>query len=179
MRFFKVPRDRIGVLIGPDGKTKDYVEKMLGVRYLIDSKTGDVEVDDRGAQDPLAQMKAVAIGRAIGRGFKPEVAYSLMSDDVYLTVLDVHDYVPKDPAHVRRIMARIVGTDGRTRRHIEEQTGCHISVYGHTVSIIGNLDGHDVAKEACEMVLGGAEHSSVYKFLEAKRRAARLAEFGF
>jgi ribosomal RNA assembly protein len=179
MRFFKVPRDRIGVLIGPDGKTKEYVEKMLGVELLIDSKTGDVEVDDRQAEDPLAQMKAANIVRAIGRGFKPEVAYSLMSDEVYLTVLDVHDYVPKDPGHVRRIVARIVGSDGRTRRHIEELTGCHLSVYGHTVSIIGNLEGHDVAREACEMILSGAEHASVYKFLEAKRRAARLAEFGY
>ncbi len=179
MRHFKVPKERIGVLIGPEGRTKEDLEKQLGVEFLVDSKTGDVEVDDRQAEDPLAQLKAGNIVQAIARGFAPQVARKLVSDEMYLTVLDIHDFVGKNKAHVRRVTARIVGTEGKTRRHIEELTGANIVVYGHTVAILGPLEGHDVAREACAMILSGSEHASVYKFLEAKRRAARMAEYGF
>lgn len=179
MRHFKVPKERIGVLIGPEGSTKGDLEDRLGIELLVDSKTGDVEVDDRRSEDPLAQLKAGNIVRAIARGFAPDVALKLLSDEMYLTVLDIHDYVGKNKSHVRRVTARVVGTDGKTRRHIEELTEANLSVYGHTVAIIGPLEGHDVAREAVSMLLSGSEHASVYKFLEAKRRAARMAEYGF
>lgn len=179
MRHFKVPKERIGVLIGPDGRTKEDIEKRLGVELLIDSKMGDVEVDDRRAEDPLAQIKAGNVVRAIARGFAPQIAKKLYSDDMYLTVLDIHEFVGKNKTHVRRVTARVVGTEGKTRRHVEELTGANISVYGHTVAVIGPLEGHDVAREALSMLLSGSEHASVYKFLEAKRRAARMAEYGF
>lgn len=179
MRHFKVPKERIGVLIGPEGRTKGELEDALGIELLVDSKTGDVEVDDRQSEDPLAQLKAGNVVRAIARGFAPEVAKKLLSDEMYLSVLDIHDYVGKNKSHVRRMTARVVGTDGKTRRHIEELTGSNISVYGHTVAVVGPLEGHDVAREAVSMLLSGSEHASVYKFLEAKRRAARMAEYGF
>ena len=179
MRHFKVPKERIGVLIGPDGETKSLIEKRLGVELLVDSREGDVEVDDRRSEDPLAQLKAGNVVRAIARGFSPQIALKLTSDDMYLTVLDIHEFTGKNKFHVRRVTARIVGTEGKTRRHIEELTGANISVYGHTVAVIGPLEGHDVAREAVAMILSGSEHASVYKFLEAKRRAAKMAEYGF
>lgn len=179
MRYVKIPQERIGVLIGPEGKTKRQVEKNLGVRLLIDSTEGEVEVDDREVEDPLAGLKAENVVRAIGRGFSPRHAVKLYSDDAYLAVIDIHDFVGKDKSHLRRVTARVVGSGGKTRRHIEELTGAKISIYGHTVSVIGDLEGLEVAKEAIEMLLSGSEHAAVYRFLEAKRREARMAEFGF
>lgn len=179
MRYIKVPRDRVAVLIGPEGKTKEKIERRLGVRLLVDSKVGDVEVDDRGAADALAQLKAENVVRAIGRGFSPQVAFRLFSDEEYLSILDIHDYVGKDKSHVRRVTARVVGTEGKTRRHIEEMTGARLSVYGHTVGVLGPLESHQAATEAVSMLLSGSEHAAVYRFLEAKRREARLSEFGF
>lgn len=179
MRYVKVPRDRVGAVIGPDGATKRTIEKRLGVRLLVDSDEGEVEVDDRGSEDALAQLKAENVVRAIARGFTPAKAYRLFSDEMFLAILDIHDFVGKDKAHVRRMTARIVGTGGKTRHHVEELTGAMISVYGHTVAIIGDVESHEVAREACAMLLSGSEHASVYRFLEAKRREARMAEYGF
>ncbi len=178
MRFVKVPMERTGVLIGPDGETKDRIERTLGVHLLIDSTTGDVEVDDRESKDPMAQLKAENVVRAIGRGFAPERAFKLFGDDAYLSVVDMHDFVGKSNEHVRRMTARLAGSSGRTRQHIEELTGAHLSIHGHTVSVLGDLEAHDIAREAVLMILQGSEHASVYRFLEGKRRAARAAEFG-
>lgn len=179
MRYIKVPKDRVGALIGPDGKVKARIERTLGVRLIIHSDTGDVEVDDRKSEDPLAQLKAENVVRAIGRGFKPQAAYKLFDDDAYLTILDMHDFVGKEKGHVRRITARIVGTGGKTRSHIEDLTGASLAIYGHTVAVLGDLEAHEVAREAVSMLLSGSEHASVYRFLENKRRENRMADFGF
>ena len=176
MRYVRFPRDRVGTLIGPEGAVKSRIERTLSIKLNIDSETAEVEIDDRQSPDPLAQLKAENVVRAIARGFKPEAAYRLFSDDAYFAVLDIHEYVGKNKEHVRRMTARIVGSEGRTRRHIEELTGAQLSIYGHTVAVIGDLEGYEVAQEACAMLLSGSEHANVYRFLENKRRDARLAD---
>ena len=77
---------------------------------------------------------------------------------------------------MRQVAARIIGSEGKTRRIIEEQTGCDLAIYGHTVGIIGELEELGIAKRAVDMILSGAEHASVYSFLEAQRRKAKKAD---
>ncbi len=49
-------------------------------------------------------------------------------------------------------------------------TDADVSVYGHTVSIIGNFDQTDVAREAILMLIKGSQHSTVYRFLQKRRQ---------
>lgn len=49
-------------------------------------------------------------------------------------------------------------------------TGTHVSIYGKTVSIIGDMEHLQIAKEAVEMILDGARHKTVYSFLERKNK---------
>ncbi|MEA3136281.1 MAG: ribosomal assembly protein, partial [Thermoplasmata archaeon] len=67
---------------------------------------------------------------------------------------------------------------GKTRRIIEEQTGCDLAIYGHTVGIVGELEELGTAKKAVDMILRGAEHASVYGFLESMRRKVKKADAG-
>jgi ribosomal RNA assembly protein len=60
--------------------------------------------------------------------------------------------------------------DGKTRKIIEELTDANICVYGHTVSIIGNIEQAQAAREAIQMLINGSQHSTVYRFLHRKRR---------
>ena len=41
--FVKIPKERVGILIGPDGKTKQYIEDKLQVKLEID-KEGSVNI---------------------------------------------------------------------------------------------------------------------------------------
>ncbi|MEM1856188.1 MAG: hypothetical protein QXG70_04375, partial [Candidatus Methanomethylicaceae archaeon] len=70
---------------------------------------------------------------------------------------------------------------GKTRKMIEELTDTYISIYGHTVSIIGGYEEVRVAREAIEMLIRGMQHGTVYRFLdrkhsELKRKALSLWE---
>jgi len=99
--------DRIGVLIGHKGETKKDLEERTGLKIDIDSNAGEVVIDDHEAADPLMIMKTENIIKAIGRGFSPEKAWILMNDDADFFIFDLHDYVGKKEAHVRRLKSRI------------------------------------------------------------------------
>jgi len=170
--FVKVPRDRIGALIGPDGRVKASIEKKLSVELRIDSQSGDVEITLMPtAQDPTVLFRAKEVITAIGRGFSPENAFRLLEDDEsVLEVIDLRETVGRSQSEMKRLKGRIIGKEGKTRRLIEELTDASISVYGHTVSIIGNVEQAEVAKEAIRMLIRGSLHQTVYRFLHRKRR---------
>ncbi len=170
--FIKVPRERIGALIGPDGRVKANIERKLNVELEIDSATGEINITlDPNAKDPSLLFRAKEVITAIGRGFSPQRAIPLLqSEDTMLEVIDLRQTVGKSPADIQRLKGRIIGKGGKTRRIIEELTDAEISIYGHTVSIIGNFNQTNVAREAVLMLIKGSQHSTVYRFLQKKRQ---------
>jgi ribosomal RNA assembly protein len=170
--FVKVPRERIGALVGPDGRVKANIEKKLSIRLRIDSQTGDIQITLMPtAQDPTVLFRAKEIVTAIGRGFSPEHAFRLLEDDeTMLEVIDLRETVGRSQSDMKRLKGRVIGKEGKTRRIIEELTEANISVYGHTISIIGEIDQVEIAKEAVRMLIRGSLHGTVYRFLNRKRR---------
>ena len=179
MRFVRIPQERVGVLVGINGEVKKTIEQRTGTEIDIDSKSGDVTIDDSKAEDPILALKCADLVKAVGRGFSPEKAMSLLSDDIYFTLIDIRDYVGKDKKHVRRVRGRVIGHRGKTRMLIEELTGAYVSVYGNTIGVIGARLEMGIAVHAIEMLLAGSEHSAVYGFLEKKRREIDMADMGF
>ena len=170
--FLKIPRERVGVLIGPEGKTKKHVEDKLGVELQIDSEAGDVSITmAEKAEDPSMLFKAKDLVTAIGRGFSPEHAFRLVRDEeAMLDLIDLRSVFGKSDADIKRVQGRIIGMNGKTRRIIEELTDTSVSVYGHTVGIIGTIEQIQIAREAIEMLIKGSMHGTVYRFLHRKRR---------
>jgi ribosomal RNA assembly protein len=169
--------DRVGALIGPEGNVKSLIENETGIRMEVDSESGEVSMDTEKVRDPVMAMKVEDFIRAVGRGFSPHRAMSLVrEEDTYLEVIDIRDYVGKSKKHLQRIKARIIGKKGKTRRLIEELTGALITVYGNTVAIIGSAQAMDVAVTGVDMILNGSEHGQVYSFLERKRRKQKQAQ---
>ena len=170
--FTKIPKDRIGALIGPEGKVKQAVERKLKVELTIDSETGDVQIMlAPDAEDPSLLFRAQEIIAAVGRGFSPERAFRLITDEyAVLEVIDLRELFGSSPAELKRVKGRIIGQEGKTRRIVEEMTEADVSVHGHTVAIIANMDQMEVAREAIKMLLRGSQHSTVYRYLHRKRR---------
>lgn len=170
--FIRIPKERVGALIGPEGTTKKSIEEKLSVELEIDSETGDVKaVMEENAADPSVLFKAKDVVTAVGRGFSPEHAFRLIRDEeAVLDVLDLRAVFGRSEADIKRVKGRIIGMNGKTRMIIEELTGTNVAVYGHTVGIIGTLEQAEVAREAVEMLIKGSMHATVYRFLHRKRR---------
>jgi ribosomal RNA assembly protein len=168
----KIPKERIAVLIGKKGKIKREVEELTQTKLKIDSKEGDVFVT---GDDALSLYSTREIIKAIGRGFNPEVAMLLIKQDFAFEVVTLPEADKKN--HLKRVKGRIIGSEGKTRRIIEEMTECFVSVYGKTVSIIGRTDTLHIARKAVEMIIKGSPHSSVYRMLERMHRQYKHREF--
>ena len=166
MQHVKVPQDRIGVLIGEGGETMREIERRAEVRLDIDSESGSVAVDSVG--DPVSGMVAPDIVRAVGRGFKPDAALSLLDDDLRMfELIDLAEYT-RNKNDLQRQKGRLVGENGRTRELMEELTGAEVVIYGSTLGIIGQPEEVEAVRRATKMILDGAPHGAVYSFLERK-----------
>jgi len=176
--YLKIPRERVGVVIGKNGITKNEIENLTKTEIMVDSEAGSVAISPtEETEDPLAVWKARYIVKAIGRGFNPEISVKLMGDETILEIINLPDYVGKSKKAILRQKARIIGKDGRTKDIITDMTGVDISIYGKTVSIIGDMEQIHIAKEAVEMILNGVRHKTVYAFLERKTRDMKIKQF--
>lgn len=168
MTHIKVPKDRIGAIIGPKGRVKQIIEEKSAARLDIDSEEGTVEIIP--GEDPVGAMKAEDVVNAIARGFNPDKTFSLFDDDMLmLEVIDIskHANTQKD---MLRLKGRIIGKGGKTREITERLIGVKISVYGKTVSLLGTPEQNQIARTSIEMLIEGATHGSVYSYLEKKRQ---------
>jgi ribosomal RNA assembly protein len=170
--YVKIPGDRIGALVGPNGTVKAIIERKLSIDLNVDSETGTVEITlPPTAEDPTVLFRAKEVVTAIGRGFAPEHAFRLLDDEeIVFDVIDLRETVGRSPSDLKRLKGRVIGKEGKTRRIVEELSEANISVYGHTISIIGYPDQATIAREALSMLLRGSLHGTVYRFLHKKRR---------
>jgi ribosomal RNA assembly protein len=169
--YIRIPRDRVGVLIGPQGKNKKRIEATFQVDLTVDSETGNVVITPQLDQTDVSVLFTVRnISQAIGRGFSPGRAMTLLNEDQDILILDLEEYVGTSRNALNRVKGRIIGKEGKSRALLEELTECLISVYGSTVAIIGSYEMLPVAKEAVEMLINGAFHKTVWNHLYAYRR---------
>ena len=181
----RIPAARVAVLIGRRGRTKAAIEKRCSVSVDVDSSEGTVTVKSTGGQaavaaaaaaegagagDALGPFKAAEIVAAIGRGFAPDRAMSLLDEGRSLHVVDLREFAGRSPSQIGRIKGRIIGERGRARRSMESLTGASISVYGRTVAVIGTAASLRLAVEAITSLSSGSMHGAVYGRLEAARR---------
>ena len=173
----RIPKDRIAVLIGSKGSTAKALRQASGAKeFHIDSESGDVEVvwGEPGSYDPIKAMKFPDVIKAIGGGMTPKAAIRLLDDDHFFEMVDLKDFVGKRSQQQRRIRARIIGSQGKIRRLIENLTDVEITIYKSTVVLVGDSDGLGLARQAVEMIAGGSEHGSVLSFLERSRKRMKI-----
>lgn len=168
----KIPLERVGVLIGREGKVKEMIEKSCNVRLDIDGENGDILIKGNASIEDMEPFKAVELVTAIARGFSPDRAKRLFEDGVMLQTIDLKEYT-RSRGSLERVKGRLIGSNGKARRLIEELSGAYISIYGHYVALIGKEEEIKPATDAILMLLHGSEHSSVYNMLQNARRRAK------
>jgi ribosomal RNA assembly protein len=169
--FVRIPKERVGVLVGPDGKVKQNIEEKLMVELQIESESGGVTIVlSERTNDPSLLFRSKDVVTAVGRGFSPEHAFRLLrnEDDIF-DFIDFRVVFGRSESDIKRVKGRIIGANGKTRKLIEELTDASVVVYGHTVGFIGTFEQVDVARNAVQMLINGSQHHTVYKYLQRKR----------
>ncbi|MFC1686807.1 pre-rRNA-processing protein PNO1 [Nanoarchaeota archaeon] len=162
----KVPQERVAVLIGEKGEIKKEIESQTKTKLDISSE-GDITIT---GNDALLLFTSQQIVKAIARGFNPKIALLLTKTDYVLEMIDLKDASGKSKNTMIRLKGRIIGKEGRSREEIERLTNTDISVYGKTIAIIGETMDVFNARQALSMLLQGAMHKTVYRFLEKQKK---------
>src|SRR3989344_4942725 len=168
MNSIKIPAERVGVLIGRNGQTKRMIEKKTNTNLIVD-KEGDVVINGEGVDVYNANI----VIKAIGRGFNPSIASSLLKDENCLEIINLKDFSGGSKKKFFRIKSRVIGSEGKFRKTLEYLTNTNMVVFCKTVSIIGEVNDVNVAKRGTEILLRGAPHSNAYRYIEREISKAR------
>lgn len=172
-----IPLERVGALIGKDGSTKSKIEQAFKTHLTIQSETGIVEIlPSNISDDPTTILRARDVVVAIARGFSPQRALKLLDDDIVLDIIDLRETFGRNERDIERLKGRVIGREGKIRRLIEEMTNAQVSVYGHTISMLGDYETVTAARAAIEQLLKGKQHSTVYKLLRKIKRESKRRE---
>jgi len=160
--FVAIPEERMKIL-EKDKSWETKLKKFLEVDVVLNE---DVKIE---AEDPIQALRAKEIFKAFGRGFDFESSLGLVDEEYGLEIIELKNYAGKSKDRQMELKGRIIGTKGKMKGDIEKITNCKICVFGKTASIIGRWEDLRIAKRAIEMLLEGAMHTTVYKFLVKRR----------
>ncbi|MDE1865527.1 MAG: hypothetical protein KGH94_02720 [Candidatus Micrarchaeota archaeon] len=148
-----------------DPKIIKQVEKACSCKIAL-AEDGTIEINSK---DAFSEFNARNVIYAFGRGFDIETALKLVNPEFYFRIIDLGEIESK-PERVKQLKARIIGIGGKAKRYIEEVSMAHISVYGDTVSMIGNITQISEAETAINTLIDGGTHKTAYIRMEAMHR---------
>ncbi len=140
-----------------------FLEKELDV-VIKTSKEGEIRIEGK---DPYKEYLCLEMIIAVSMGFNIETALFLKNEENILKTIHLKNLVKK--SRIGPIKGRIIGTEGKSKRVIEDLTETAIVVNDNVVGIIGASQNVEFASAAIDMLIHGAPHSIVYKYLEKSR----------
>ncbi len=164
--IIRVGHNRLPVIIGPNGTVKREIQRRTKTKIDIDSVLGEVTISSDHSFFEVHTAKNIV--SAISRGFSPNDAFKLLKENNSLEIIPIDDFVKNSKHRHTQIKGRVIGREGRIKQIIEKKFYCLISVYGKTVSIIGDEERIKDARESVEKILSGAKHSTILKSIKRK-----------
>lgn len=146
-------------------KEKERLQDILKVSIAIRGKK--IIIDG----EPLDEFQAQTVIEAIGMGFSTKAALVLMEDEMLFEKISIKDYTRKKD--LEPVRARLIGTHGKTKKTIEEISGCKIEIQGNNVGIIGPAETIQYAITGIANVVKGTKQGNVYHYLEKINREKR------
>ncbi len=147
-------------------------EKMREIRKerLALEKALEVKITLRGRQvimegDSFKEFEAKRVLEAIQFGFSAKKALMLLDEDMIFRPLMMKNFTRRK--NMYDVRSRIIGKEGKTKRTIEEITGCFLVIReDNQVGVIGNAEVIDEATTAITNIIKGSKHANAYNFLE-------------
>jgi len=146
---------------------KERLEKELDVKIYINGRK--VVVDG----ESINEYEAELVLSAINFGFKVKYALMLKDEEVAFQTVHIKSHTRRNLKDVR---ARLIGIKGKTKRTMEEISGCKIIINDNEVGIIGYVDDVENVVTAVTNLIKGSKQSNMYAYLERMNR--RKKELG-
>jgi ribosomal RNA assembly protein len=169
MQQLYITQERLRTLRA-DPKIAKQVEKACNCKISVEDD-GTIEINSK---DAFSEFNAKNVVYAFGRGFDIGIALKLVNPEYYFRIIDLGQ-IEHRPDRIKQLKARIIGIEGKAKRYIEEVSMAHISVYGDTVSLIGDITQIAEAETAINTLIDGGTHRKAYIRMEAMHRKNKEA----
>ncbi|MEM0107170.1 MAG: hypothetical protein QXD11_01330 [Candidatus Micrarchaeaceae archaeon] len=142
---------------------KNKIESVSKCKLYINKENIRVESISKNTYDEYV-CKNILV--AFGHGFNVNDACLLSKEEYYYIYINLEDYTSNEK-RIQQIKGRVIGNQGKAKKHIEEFTSAKLSVYGNTIGIIGKLEGLTEAEVAVKALIVGETHKHAYIKMEA------------
>ena len=146
-------------------KAVPMIENKVNVKMSFGK--GDVLINGSELNEYLVEKIIIAVDF----GFDVEDALLLMEEDFVLEFVDVKDHTRRK--NLKDVRARLIGTNGKARKTIENLTGAVLVINANTVGIIVDAEHLDAVVQAIESLIQGAKHGNVFSYLEKQNVSMR------
>jgi len=121
---------------------------------------------------PENEFIGLEVMEALDLGFSAERALLLKNPDILLQIINIKNITKKH--NLEAIRARIIGTNGRTLKTVNNLTNCFISLKDNQIGIIGDNEYIEEAVQAMTSLVRGSKQGHVYGRLEREKKKKRL-----
>lgn len=122
----------------------------------------------------LNEFLTEKIVQAVDFGFHVQDALLLSNEDFVLEFIEVKEHTRRK--NLKDVRARIIGTNGKARKTIENLTGSVIVIQENTIGVIVDADHLDSTIQAIESLIQGAKHGNVFSYLEKQNSGRQKFE---
>jgi ribosomal RNA assembly protein len=139
-------------------RNKEKLEQKLNCKIKITDKTITIDTD------PFNEYEAQRVFDAINLGFSVEKSLKVLDEENNFIKLNIKDHA--NTKNLEVVRSRLIGTNGKTKKTIEEITKCNISIHENQVGIIGLAEETESALTAITNIIKGTKQANAYKYLE-------------
>src|SRR3989344_8473704 len=139
-------------------RNKEMLEEKLNGKIKLKNKTLSIETN------PFNEYEAQRVFDAINLGFSVEKALKVLDEETDFIKINIKDY--SNTKNLAVVRSRLIGTNGKTKKTIEEITKCDIVIHENQVGIIGPAEIAESALVAVTNIIKGTKQANAYKYLE-------------
>jgi KH domain-containing protein len=144
---------------------KKRLKKELEV--VVTNKGKNIFIEGDGDKE----YTAMQVLEALKLGFSIERALALKDEEIILQTVHIKDITKRND--LETVRSRIIGSEGKTLRTLNNLTNCAISLEDNEVGIIGYADEIEDAIQAIKSIIQGSKQSNVYSRVEKQRKRKR------
>lgn len=137
------------------------LQKKLKVGFTINGN----QVSINGKEADVYSAEKVL--EALDVGFPIDISLLLADPEYLLEFMNIKDFTRR--GNLEDVRARIIGTQGKTKKLVEKLSGCSVKLKENTVYIVGHAEDIRETMTAIERLIRGSAQGKVYGFLERSR----------
>ena len=114
---------------------------------------------------------------AINLSYDIKDALKLFEENYRLETINIKDFHVRSPADLKRIRARLIGRQGKTKQDFEKTTNTKIKVQNKKVTILGTIQEVQAARLALTRLMSGSKIDKALGFAQDRIEKSEFNEW--